>query len=43
MGYFIAVIGSLIVGFGLGYGFRGWTHKQIGSAAKIVGEVKSKL
>lgn len=28
----------LIVGFGCGYGFRGWTHKQLKSAGKIFGK-----
>jgi hypothetical protein len=28
---FLLVVGSLVVGAGLGFGFRGWVRKQISS------------
>jgi hypothetical protein len=28
----------LVIGFGFGYGCRGWIHKQLNSAGKIIGK-----
>lgn len=37
------VIGALIVGYGLGYGYRGWTNKQIKQLGVDAQEVEKKL